>query len=101
MITKKSHDSLEILNDYIQNLNKNKFVQKGERGESGEGGEGGVWRRKAKCPEEEEEKEEKEKEKEKKFTDQSKVVHEVLADQKNPCFVDDDDDTGAKGRGRI
>ena len=50
---------------------------------------------------------EKEKEKKKKNlgthgpTDQSKVVHEVLADQKNPCFVDDDDDTGAKGRGRI
>ena len=34
-------------------------------------------------------------------TDQSKVVHEVLEDLKNPSFVDDDDDTGAKGRGRI
>ena len=87
MITKKSHDSLEILNDYIQNLNKNHFFQTGERGE---GGERGVWRRKAKCPEVEEDKEEKEKEKDKdkKFLrahrpkNQSKKVQEILADLK-------------------
>ena len=33
---------------------------------------------------------------------QSKMVQEILADlKKNPCFVDDDDDTGEKGRVRI
>ena len=100
MITKNNMIHWKFL---FQNLNKNHFFQTGERGE---GGEGGVWRRKAKCPEVEEDKEEKEKDEEILAGPQAQEpIEDGTRDprglKKNPCFVDDDDDTGEKGRVRI